>query len=90
MQFHYIFEDLRLLKIYIQIICSYRKLSLKYHPDRNSGDQDALDKFKQCAEAYDVLSDRKFWCTMYVYTQLLMIIKTWLGKGKQFAFIILT
>jgi molecular chaperone DnaJ len=40
-------------------IYSYRKLSLKYHPDRNPGDQDALDKFKQCAEAYDVLSDRK-------------------------------
>ncbi|BFZ25172.1 hypothetical protein BsWGS_28211 [Bradybaena similaris] len=35
----------------------YRKLSLKYHPEKNPGDQDAADKFMQVAEAYDVLSD---------------------------------
>ncbi|CAC5424528.1 dnaJ homolog subfamily B member 13-like [Mytilus californianus] len=35
----------------------YRKLALKFHPDRNDGDQNAQDKFKQCAEAYDILSD---------------------------------
>lgn len=35
----------------------YRKLALKFHPERNPGDQHAQDKFKQCAEAYDILSD---------------------------------
>jgi molecular chaperone DnaJ len=34
---------------------SYRKLALKYHPDRNPGDKDAEDKFKEGAEAYEVL-----------------------------------
>jgi len=36
---------------------SYRKLALKYHPDRNPGDKDAEDKFKESAEAYEVLRD---------------------------------
>lgn len=36
---------------------SYRKLALKYHPDRNKGDQAAEDKFKEISEAYAVLSD---------------------------------
>ncbi|XP_046370951.1 dnaJ homolog subfamily B member 13-like isoform X1 [Haliotis rufescens] len=35
----------------------FRKLSLKYHPEKNTNDQNATDKFKQVAEAYDVLSD---------------------------------
>jgi hypothetical protein len=39
---------------------SYRKLSLKFHPEKSPGDQAAADKFKQVAEAYDVLSDRKY------------------------------
>jgi curved DNA-binding protein len=36
---------------------SYRKLAMKYHPDRNPGDKAAEDQFKQISEAYAVLSD---------------------------------
>ena len=37
---------------------AYRKLALKYHPDRNKGDKEAESKFKETAEAYEVLSDQ--------------------------------
>ncbi len=40
-----------------EIKSSYRKLALKYHPDRNQGDKSAEEKFKQAAEAYAILSD---------------------------------
>jgi len=38
---------------------SYRKLAMKYHPDRNPGDKEAEDNFKEAAEAYEVLKDNQ-------------------------------
>ena len=40
-----------------EIKSSYRRLALKYHPDRNQGDKKAEEKFKEAAEAYAILSD---------------------------------
>ena len=41
----------------VEIKSAYRKLALKYHPDRNPGDHAAEEKFKESAEAYSVLAD---------------------------------
>ena len=38
---------------------SYRKLAMKYHPDRNQGDAEAEVKFKEASEAYAVLQDKE-------------------------------
>ncbi len=40
-----------------EIKTAYRKLAMQYHPDRNPGDKEAEEKFKECSEAYGVLSD---------------------------------
>jgi len=40
-----------------EVRAAYRQLALKYHPDKNPGDNEAEDRFKQISEAYQVLAD---------------------------------
>ena len=41
----------------VEIKRAYRSLAVQHHPDKNPGDAEAEDKFKEAAEAYSVLSD---------------------------------
>jgi len=40
-----------------EISTSYRKLAIRFHPDKNQGDEDAVKRFKEAAEAFEILSD---------------------------------
>ncbi len=42
-----------------QISDAYRKMAMQYHPDRNPGDDEAVDKFKEAAEAFEVLGNEE-------------------------------
>ncbi len=42
-----------------EIAAAYRKLAIKYHPDSNPDDDSATERFKEAAEAYEILSDRE-------------------------------
>jgi molecular chaperone DnaJ len=42
-----------------EVAAAYRKLAVKYHPDKNPGDEEAIARFKECSEAFEVLNDRE-------------------------------
>ena len=39
------------------IASAYRKLAVRYHPDKNPGDEEAIGRFKEASEAFEVLND---------------------------------
>ena len=44
---------------FLEIKKKYRKLAIKYHPDKNPGDDEAVKKFREITEAYEILGDEK-------------------------------
>ena len=66
---------------------AYRKLALKFHPDRNPDDKEAETKFKEAKEAYEVLSDSR---KRSAYDQFGMQTPNSLGTGMNKKFLIKT
>jgi len=62
-----------------EIKSAYRKLAMKYHPDRNKGDKGAEDKFKEINEAYQVLGDAE---KRAHYDQLGSAYQSWERNGS--------
>ena len=44
---------------------AFKRLAIKYHPDKNPDNKEAEEKFKEAAEAYEVLSDPSKSCLLY-------------------------
>ena len=42
-----------------EISVAYRKLAIRFHPDKNPGDEDAISRFKEAAEAFEILGDEE-------------------------------
>src|ERR1043165_9200058 len=59
MKNHYLILFLNETATSEEIKKQYRILSLKYHPDKNGGDKEAAEKFREVAEAYKALSDKQ-------------------------------
>jgi molecular chaperone DnaJ len=58
---------------------SYRKLSMKYHPDKNPDNKESEDKFKEIAEAYSIISNKEKGRIMIRLVTLMVNPKTHLG-----------
>ena len=54
---------------------AFKKLAMKYHPDRNPDDDSAAEKFKEAAEAYDVLSDPQK--NLHMISLVMQVFKEW-------------
>lgn len=60
---------------------AYRRLAVKYHPDKNPGNAEAEKKFKRTAKAYEVLIDEKL-RSEYDNNELPLVRKTWKPESK--------